>query len=263
MQIKTLLLVISYLWMFTPSSHAVATNAINRNSVQPSITPPVPYSKDMRAYQAKYTARSSKLPISATAIHTLHKLPDGRAELTTYTQALLSELTETSVMHWQNCQSQSQRYEYSRQVFNTKVRYQQQFPLSQSNAKQPQFVAYLHDQQTTQVALPSNRVVDDRLLSQLKVRCLVKSGEKQFTLNVLNKDQIKPQSFQVKTAENLSLPIGDITAVKVERLRDHKSKYSTTVWLAPQWDYLPVKVIQDNDGEVLTLELIKVEFSAE
>lgn len=239
----------------------VAVNTIvkKKHPAPPSSTQQHPEQQhpEMRAYRAEYNLQSSNMPLNAKAVHTLKKLSDGQFQLRTHAQALFIDLTETAVIEWQNCHSQSITYDYSRQIFNKKHAYQQRFFY---NNQQPKHANYLHDGKN--LTIPLNTSVDDRLLSQLKVRCRVKAGEKKFTLKVLDKDQIKTQSFKVIGNEKLKLPIGEINSLKVERLREpnSKSKRTTRVWLAPHWDYVVVKAIQENDDEIVTLELVALEF---
>lgn len=229
----------------------VAVNTIIKKK-SPTPTPNAKQDTQIRPYRAQYNLRSSNIPLTANAIHTLKRLPDGKAQINTQARALFSELTETALIKWQNCDSQSITYDYARQLFNKTVNYQQAFDSHQ--------MLYLRAGRSITIPLNTKAPVDDRLLSQLKLRCHVKSGEKKFTLLVLDKDQIKTQSFQVIGNENLRLPIGDVKSIKVERLRDHSSKRSTSIWLAPQWDYVVVKAIQEVDHEVVTLELTELEF---
>jgi hypothetical protein len=236
------------------TDHYLAVNSINKKK-QVLAMPATQQHAQMQPYRAEYNLRASNMPLNAKAIHTFKKLSDGKAQLKTHAQALFSELTETAVLQWQNCDSQALTYDYARQIFNKKLSYQQTFIYQ---GKQPKQVNYLRDGKS--VIIPLNSVVDDRLLSQLKVRCRVKAGSKKFSLNVLDKDQIRTQDFQVEGNDKLKLPIGEISGIKVERLREPLSKRATTVWLAPNWDYIVVKAIQENDDEVVTLELVSLQF---
>ena len=236
------------------ANHHVAVNTINKKK-QAIAMPTTQQHAQMQPYRAEYNLRARNMPLNAKAIHTLTKLGDGKAQLKTHARALFSELTETAVIQWQNCDSQSLTYDYARQVFNKTLNYQQNFLYQGKQSKQ---VHYVRDDKS--VILPLKTTVNDRLLSQLKVRCRVKAGEKKFTLTVLDKDQIKTQSFQVMGNDKLKLPIGEVNSIKVERLREPSSKRITSVWLAPNWDYIVVKAIQENDDEVVTLELVSLEF---
>ncbi len=229
----------------------VAVNAIIKKKSTTS-SPNAQQHAQMQPYRAQYNLRSSKMPLTANAIHTLKRLPDGKAQLNTQARALFSELTETAIIKWQNCDSQSITYDYARQVFNKIINYQQVFDLHQAR--------YLRDGKAITIPLQTAPPIDDKLLSQLKLRCHVKAGEKKFSLLMLDKDQIKTQNFQVIGRENLRPPIGDVQTIKVERLREPASKRTTTIWLAPQWDYVVVKAIQEVDHEVVTLELTALEF---
>jgi hypothetical protein len=243
-------LLISFIY-FTATADEVAVNTIAKNKTKIAV-PGAQQFVDMQPYRAEYNARSSKMPLSINAVHTFEKLPNGQAQLTTEAHALLSTLKETALLDWQNCNSQSLRYDYDRQVFGKSVHYQQFFDAAQ--------IRYVRDNTTTNIALTSTQQVDDRLLSQFKLRCHVKAGKTNFSLQMIDKDQIKTQSYKVVGTQKLRLPIGEVNSLEVERLREPSSKRTTSIWVAPQWDYLVVKAIQEDDDGVVTLELVSLEF---
>lgn len=65
---------------------------------------------------------------------------------------------------------------------------------------------------------------------------------------------IEEQPFTIDGEESITTPAGKFTALKVTR--QHKDpKRHTTFWLDAKNDYLPVKVVQDKDGALYTIEL--------
>ena len=71
--------------------------------------------------------------------------------------------------------------------------------------------------------------------------------------------QEKPSQGEVLATGNtkITVPAGTFDTVRVDRIHDDNSR-STSFWLAPSLDYLPVKVSQINDGKKMDLELSKV-----
>lgn len=71
------------------------------------------------------------------------------------------------------------------------------------------------------------------------------------------KDKIEKTPFKKSGNTKITVPAGTFDTVRVDRVHDDNSR-STSFWLAPSLDYLPVKVSQINDGKKMDLELTKV-----
>lgn len=65
---------------------------------------------------------------------------------------------------------------------------------------------------------------------------------------------ISEQEFMVEGEETITTPMGKIATLKVSR-KHHDPDRHTTFWLAKAYDYLPAKVVQNNDGALYTIEL--------
>ena len=81
-----------------------------------------------------------------------------------------------------------------------------------------------------------------------------------FVYNVIDeKGQADELRFQRVGEEVLTLPYGEITAVKVQRVREN-SRRETDYWFAPELGYVLVKMAQREDGdEVATLQLSHIQ----
>lgn len=72
--------------------------------------------------------------------------------------------------------------------------------------------------------------------------------------------RLKDYYFQVTAEETLKSSLGQITAVRIERIR-HKKKRTTVFWLAPDYDFLLVKFVQvEKKNRRLELFIQKLEF---
>src|SRR5699024_7091880 len=71
------------------------------------------------------------------------------------------------------------------------------------------------------------------------------------------KDKIETTPFKKSGNTKINVPAGTFDTVRVDRVHDDNI-LSTSFWLAPSIDYLPVKVSQINDGKKMDLELTKV-----
>ncbi len=55
--------------------------------------------------------------------------------------------------------------------------------------------------------------------------------------------------FAVRARERIEVPLGRYEAVRVHRVRDDKR--ATITWLAPELDWLPVRMVQRNKGDLV------------
>ncbi len=95
----------------------------------------------------------------------------------------------------------------------------------------------------------------DRHLVTLALMADLKSGTTDLDYRVVEKDKVSEQRYTQAGHETLTLPAGKIDAVKIERDRG-ASKRHTTVWLAPNRDYLPVQIEQVEKNDTITMRLL-------
>ncbi len=103
----------------------------------------------------------------------------------------------------------------------------------------------------------------DKLLYQFRIREALRGwerGESELQFSVVHRKQLRLYQFRVgEKLEELNTPLGKIEAVRVERINEGKRK--TTLWFAPELDYLPVKIVQDagdhNFSSIITSTSLK------
>ncbi|RUO60628.1 DUF3108 domain-containing protein [Pseudidiomarina insulisalsae] len=100
------------------------------------------------------------------------------------------------------------------------------------------------------------------MLEQLRFD-LQHTDKREFDYQLVgDKGDYDEQKFRRLERETLSLPYGEVEAIKVERVRTSSTR-ETLYWFAPQLDYVMVKMQQRKEGdEVATLLLEQVELSA-
>ena len=105
----------------------------------------------------------------------------------------------------------------------------------------------------------------DRLTLELRMIMDVRADSKSFDYQVAEKGRIKARSFIPQGSENIELPAGTFNTVIYRLVRSDSAtkKRSTIFWLAPELDYLPVRMEhhEKKDGYVVTLELRKAHYS--
>jgi len=97
----------------------------------------------------------------------------------------------------------------------------------------------------------------DDLSLEVQIRQDLLNGKFSGNYYMAKKDKIEKTPFKKSGNTKITVPAGAFDTVRVDRVHDDNSR-STSFWLAPSLDYLPVKVSQINDGKKMDLELTKV-----
>jgi hypothetical protein len=73
---------------------------------------------------------------------------------------------------------------------------------------------------------------------------------------VPDKDTVATWVFRTGASEKLDTPMGPQRALRVDRVRSDGSGRSTTLWLAPERGYVPVRILQkEPDGETIDMRI--------
>jgi hypothetical protein len=96
----------------------------------------------------------------------------------------------------------------------------------------------------------------DNQLFHLDIRRRLAAGETRFSYQTINeKGQPDEETFEVIGEEKLSLPVGDVNTLKLQKVRAN-SKRQTFIWLAPGLDYQMARLRQLKDSkEQLDIQL--------
>lgn len=97
----------------------------------------------------------------------------------------------------------------------------------------------------------------DDLSLEVQIRQDLLNGKFSGNYYMAKKDKVEKTPFKKSGNTKITVPAGTFDTVRVDRIHDDNSR-STSFWLAPSLDYMPVKVSQINDGKKMDLELTKV-----
>ena len=96
----------------------------------------------------------------------------------------------------------------------------------------------------------------DKLVYQLSIMYDLQQGKRKLGYNIADGGKMKNYQFEIQGEEVLNTPMGKIKTVRIQRIGDQRD---TTVWCAPQFGYLPVRLEQqDTDGAELAMQLTSV-----
>jgi hypothetical protein len=97
----------------------------------------------------------------------------------------------------------------------------------------------------------------DKLVYQLSIMYDLLKGKKDLDYKIADGGKLKDYQFEIQGEEVLNTAMGKIKTIRIQRVGDERD---TTVWCAPQYSYLPVRLEQqDTDGAELQMQLTSVD----
>lgn len=104
------------------------------------------------------------------------------------------------------------------------------------------------NEQPWSMKVPSG--TQDKLLYQYTMMRDLQQGEKTLEYEVADGGELKTYRFEMLGRETIKTALGRMETVKLQRI---SGKRRTVIWAAPQHGYMPVRVEQHRDRQVLTL----------
>lgn len=108
--------------------------------------------------------------------------------------------------------------------------------------------------------MPIHPGVLDKLNVQLQLRLDIADGKKDFNYTVADGGHLKQYKFMIDGEERLNTPFGEYQTVRIKRIREPGNERQTSIWFAPELDYLMVQIHQKekkNKSYKLTLKQLK------
>ena len=98
--------------------------------------------------------------------------------------------------------------------------------------------------------------VQDKLSYQLQLQQDFIAGKEKFSYKIADGGHLKEYKFEKVGEEVLETPLGKVKAVKVKRSRENDERV-TYAWLAKDWNYLLVRLQQEEKGDSYTIYITK------
>ncbi len=203
-----------------------------------------------QGFVARYNLSVESVPIGETE-RKLERLANGdflystRSYATGFAAVLMKDrISEQSRFRFQKGQFQPLEYRYER-----------------NGGKKSRLRSARFDWQTKQIEgdrdgeawqLPIKPGVVDRLLYQLAASYDLQKQRKRFSYQVADHGEFKRYELNMAGVETVDTPLGPLTALKLQR-RD--GEYETTLWMAQELAYLPVRIEHTEDGKRYRAEL--------
>ena len=97
----------------------------------------------------------------------------------------------------------------------------------------------------------------DDLSLEIQIREDLKAGKFRGNYYMADRNTVEAVPFKKSAMTRITVPAGTFDVVRIDRVHDDKDR-QTSFWLAPKLDYLPVKVVQNNDGRKMEMNLARV-----
>lgn len=218
---------------------------------------PAGFAKPLPTFEARYTLFDGKKQIGTTRI-TLSKATNGYVFETQSSGEggvaglLGAKINERSEFGYQGEIMQPLRYRYQQKVAFSDRRRDIDFDWSANRIRETE--------KKKPVDYAATAGTLDRHLVVLALARDLASGAKTFVHPVAYKGEVSPWEFRNQGVETIQTALGPISAIKMKRERENKSRV-TTSWHAEKYGYLPIKIEQvepDGDRYVMTLTSITI-----
>ena len=194
-------------------------------------------------YKAKYRG------IGITATRSLETLADGSQKFTFSADSFIANLKETSQFHWNdNDHIIPEHYTYTRGGLGRDRKAVLNFDWSKNQVK--------NDVQGKPWNMSIPDLALDKLSYQLQLRTDLINGKELGEYQIADGGKLKQYGFEVLGEEELKTPAGRFQVVKVKRLREQDDERQTVIWFAKNWDYMVVRLQQEEDDKSYEIDLV-------
>ncbi|OUR63852.1 isoprenoid biosynthesis protein [Methylophaga sp. 42_25_T18] len=97
----------------------------------------------------------------------------------------------------------------------------------------------------------------DKLVYQLALMSDLADEKTAFNYRIADGGKLKSYDIRIVDKEIVTTPLGKIEAIKLIRYREGENKRQTTLWCAPQLNYLPVKLEHTEKGGSVFTALLR------
>ncbi|MFE8069464.1 DUF3108 domain-containing protein [Marinobacteraceae bacterium S3BR75-40.1] len=242
------------------SAANAATPATNQtepqNSSAKSASDSSPEKLKLHPMEATYKATLEKgIPFDGTAYRTLKPNEDGTWFYAFRVRSWVADINETLTFRWDGHQVIPQEYNYELTGWLIRDRTANlQFDWDKKRVR--------NDVKGDPWFMDIHEGVLDKLGFQLQLREDLRAGKKHMVYQIADGGKLKEYEFAVIGEEELDTrEHGKVNTIVVEKVREPYKKRKTHLWLAPDWNYLLVRMLQiEKDGTRYEIYLDEAKF---
>ena len=206
-----------------------------------------PSSLNLKPYTASYSATIKGIPLNGEGTRTLSKNPDGSWTLMFSANAAFSGMQETSEFTTRENRLETRSYHKQRTGLAKRPELQASFDWQKNQVNWQQ-----EDRRWSMNLVPDAL---DNLNYQLKLRMdLASSADTELGYHIADDDKVYQRRFIVEAEETLSTSVGQLRTVRIKIDRANSNR-ATWIWLAKDYDYFIVKLVQQEKSVTYTVAL--------
>ncbi len=238
----------------TALSRIVTKTALCRSRWAVTVLAPLFFSSGLMAevallpYTATFTAKSSHLPIEADATYSLIHNGNNSWTMVLDAEVLIFKVKAHAEFTYAQNIVQPKDYRVQTSVMGRKRTDSILFDWPRKTA------ASRERNKRWNVPLLPNDFDPFSFQQQLQIDAI--QGRQQFSYQVIDGDDKEPYAFQYVKEELLHTPVGPLQTVQLMRESTKKNKVRRTlVWLARDWNYIPVQIqhLEPGKNHIATL----------
>ncbi|HEX7762594.1 MAG TPA: DUF3108 domain-containing protein [Cellvibrio sp.] len=201
-----------------------------------------------KTFDNEYRAKLYGFNITVT--NRLTKTDDGNYNLLFKADSMIGSITERSLMQWNKAQQTISplEYTYARRGLGKNRDAQLTFDWKTKTVT--------NNVQKTSWEMDIAQKVQDKLSYQLQMQQDLLNGHKDFEYQIADGGHLKKYKFTTVGEEMLDTPLGKVKTVKIKRSREDNDRV-TYAWLAKDWNYLLVRLQQEEKGDTYTIYIHK------
>lgn len=201
-----------------------------------------------KVFDNQYKAKLYGFNITVT--NRLTKNADNQYDLLFKFDSMIGTITETSQMQWDPAKQTVKpiHYLYKRRGLGKDRDADLSFDWNKKTVT--------NKVQKTNWQMDITQRVQDKLSYQIQLQQDLLGGQKNFSYQIADGGHLKEYKFITLGEEVLDTPLGKVNTVKVKRSRDNDERV-TYAWLAKDWNYLLVRLQQEEKGSKYTIYIHK------
>ena len=208
------------------------------------------YAWQLKPFETKYSATISDIPFDGQATYILKK-EGTHWSFKTLAAMAIAQRSETSDFILKNGHIQPTSY-----LFNQVGIKPKEISLVFDWKKMLAKGSIKDKKRTKELNFDLKQKMLDPLSTQLALQIDIANGKKQMSYKVIENDEIESYQFKVVGNEVIDTPVGKLSTVKVERIREANSKRQSYIWFAKDWNYTVVKLSHlEKNGQQYVISL--------
>lgn len=198
------------------------------------------------SFTASYRGEANGLSVGNLGTRSLISLGQEQYRIEYNASAMVYKLKEVSHFLWENGTPKPLSYDSSRGTFLKKRENHIKFDWAAGTG------SYTHKK--TSGTFPLKEGMQDPLSSTLLLALQLQEGKDKISFIEAKDDHQEERQFILLDTPTIKTQMGELKTYHLQRLHDDNKRH-TELWLHHEHPFIPVKVIQNDDGDRFLLEL--------